>query len=215
MRAGSEATGFEARKAHWEEMYETKATDEVSWYQANPELSLRLIQTVTGGDVTRRLLDVGGGASLLTDRLLDLGYRSLGILDVASSALLRVRGRLGDRAEGVEWFEADVTSFASPHPWDVWHDRAVFHFLTDSEDRRRYVRSLTGALEPGGNAIIATFGPDGPPKCSGLDVVRYSPEALAEELGGRFRLIESAEELHTTPSGSLQAFVYGVLRLEG
>jgi SAM-dependent methyltransferase len=205
---------MEERKAHWEGIYEKKAPDEVSWYQADPEISLRLIDAVTDGDVSRRVLDVGGGASLLTDRLLDLGYGSLGVLDVASSALRRVRERLGNRREGVEWFESDVTNFTSPHPWDVWHDRAVFHFLTDPDDRRMYVESLTAALEPGGHAIIATFSPDGPPKCSGLDVVRYSPEALAEELGGGFRLIESVAEMHTTPSGGRHAFVYGVFRLE-
>jgi SAM-dependent methyltransferase len=205
---------MEERKAHWEGIYEKKAPDEISWYQADPEISLRLIDAVTDGDVSRRVLDVGGGASLLTDRLLDLGYGSLGVLDVASSALRRVRERLGNRREGVEWFESDVTNFTSPHPWDVWHDRAVFHFLTDPDDRRMYVESLTAALEPGGHAIIATFSPDGPPKCSGLDVVRYSPEALAEELGGGFRLIESVAEMHTTPSGGRHAFVYGVFRLE-
>jgi SAM-dependent methyltransferase len=212
MRFGLEGIGGEARKAHWEGIYEKKAPDEVSWYQADPEISLRLIDAITDGDVSRRLLDVGGGASLLTDRLLDLGYESLGILDVASSALRRVRERLGDRGEGVEWFESDVTSFTSPHPWDVWHDRAVFHFLTDPGDRREYVKSLEGALALNGHAIIATFGPDGPPKCSGLDVVRYSPEALADELGGGFQLLQSTKEQHSTPSGARQAFAYSVFR---
>jgi SAM-dependent methyltransferase len=200
------------RKTHWETIYETRPPDEVSWYQANPELSLRLIKAVTGGDVNQRLLDVGGGASLLTDYLLEAGYRSIGVLDVASGALAQVRERLAAAAESVEWFETDVTSFDSPHRWDVWHDRAVFHFLTDPEDRRRYVTSLLGALDSGGHAIVATFGPDGPPKCSGLDIARYSPEALAEELGPGLRLLETAEELHSTPSGAKQAFVYGVFR---
>lgn len=200
------------RKAHWEAIYETREPDEVSWYQANPELSVRLIKAVTGGDVGQRVLDVGGGASLLTDRLIELGYRSIGILDVASAALARVRSRLGAHAQSVEWFETDVTRFSSPHRWDVWHDRAVFHFLTDPEDRRRYVDSLLGALDSGGHAIVATFGPDGPPKCSGLDIVRYSPEALAAELGSELRLLEATEELHSTPSGGKQAFVFGVFR---
>jgi SAM-dependent methyltransferase len=214
MSPPDESTEGEGRKTHWEGIYETKAPDEVSWYQGDPAISLRLVHTVTEGDVTRRVLDVGGGASLLTDRLLDLGYDSLGVLDVASSALRRVRDRLGARAGAVEWFELDVTSFASPHPWDVWHDRAVFHFLADPEDRRLYVQTLVRALDRKGHAIIATFGPDGPPKCSGLEVVRYSPEALSEELGGRFRLLESIEERHTTPSGAIQVFVYGVFRVE-
>jgi SAM-dependent methyltransferase len=200
------------RKAHWETIYETREPDEVSWYQANPELSIRLTQAVTRGDLSQRVLDVGGGASLLTDHLLDLGYRSIGVLDVASEALARVKDRLGKQARLVEWFEADVTRFDLPHRWDVWHDRAVFHFLTDPEDRRRYVSSLLSALDSGGHAIVATFGPDGPPRCSGLDIVRYSPEALAEELGSELTLLEATEELHSTPSGAKQAFVYGVFR---
>lgn len=204
--------GPNERKAHWESIYETRAPDEVSWYQADPEMSIRLIEAVTGGDVARRVLDVGGGASLLTDRLLALGYCSVGVLDVAPGALARVRDRLGEQAESVEWFEADVTAFESPHRWDVWHDRAVFHFLTDPEDRRSYVRRLLDALEGGGHAIVATFGPDGPPKCSGLDIVRYSPASLAQELGAELKLIESTEELHSTPSGAKQAFMYGVFR---
>ena len=203
---------LERRKGHWEAIYDTRAPEEVSWYQANPELSVRLIESVTEGDVSRRILDVGGGASLLTDHLLDLGYGSIGVLDVASAALERVRDRLGARARSVEWFETDVTSFVSPHRWDVWHDRAVFHFLTDREDRQRYVKSLLGALDRSGHAIVATFGPDGPPKCSGLDVARYSPEALAEELGPELTSLETTEELHSTPSGAKQAFVYGVFR---
>jgi SAM-dependent methyltransferase len=200
------------RKAHWEAIYETRAPDEVSWYQANPELSIRLIKAVTDGDVNQRLLDVGGGASLLTDYLVELGYRSIGVLDVALGALARVKDRLGAHARSVEWFETDVTKFDSPHGWDVWHDRAVFHFLTDPDDRRSYVESLLGALDTGGHAIVATFGPDGPPKCSGLEIVRYSPETLAEELGPEFTLLEATEELHSTPSGGKQAFVYGVFR---
>lgn len=199
-------------RAHWEGLYETRAPDEVSWYQASPALSIRLIQAVTGGDLSQRILDVGGGASLLIDHLLELGYRSAGVLDIAAGALKEVRDRLGALAESVEWFEADVTGFDSPHKWDVWHDRAVFHFLTEPEDRRRYLRKLLDGVNSGGHAIIATFGPDGPLKCSGLDTVRYSPQALAGELGPGLALVEATEELHTTPSGATQAFVYCVFR---
>jgi SAM-dependent methyltransferase len=195
------------RKSHWEHVYATKAPNEVSWYQTHPLASLELIAE-TGAGKDQRIIDVGGGASTLVDHLLEAGYRQLSVLDISGHALEQARARLGERAEAVEWVEADVTRFAPTHRFTVWHDRAVFHFLTDAEDRRRYVSRMTGALEPNGHVIIATFGLNGPAKCSGLDVVRYDPPALARELGDEFELVETRDEVHTTPADKPQHFTF-------
>ena len=195
------------RKAHWERVYAAKAPEQLSWYQPRPEVSLSLIERA-GLDSEARIIDVGGGASTLVDALLDRGYKNLTVLDVAEESARRAQARLEERAERVTWVLTDVVEFKPSHPFDLWHDRAVFHFLTDAADRVGYRRALYQSLAPGGQAIIATFGPTGPEKCSGLDVVRYSPEALGEELGPSLQLEESCEELHTTPGGVSQAFVY-------
>jgi SAM-dependent methyltransferase len=196
-------------KAHWDHVYATKSPDEVSWYQVRPEVSLQLIES-TGVDHEARILDVGAGASRLIDELLSSGFEHVGALDVAEAALTLVKARLGAKADHVEWFAGDVTTFESPCSWDVWHDRAVFHFLVDSEAQQAYVRSLERSVIPGGYAIIATFGPQGPTRCSGLDVVRSSPTALAEVLGPTWDLITHSYEDHRTPSGAVQQFVYGL-----
>jgi SAM-dependent methyltransferase len=198
-------------KAHWDQMYATKSPDEVSWYQVRPEVSLQLIES-TGADHDARILDVGAGASRLIDELLRSRFEHVGALDVAEAALTLVKARLGPKAKNVEWFAGDVTTFESPHAWDVWHDRAVFHFLVDSDAQRAYVRSLERSVIPGGYAIIATFGPQGPTRCSGLDVVRRSPAALAEVLGPAWDLITHRYEDHRTPSGAVQQFVYCLFR---
>jgi len=195
------------RKTHWEHVYSTKAPSEVSWYQTHPLVSLDLIaETGVGSD--QPIIDVGGGASTIVDHLLEAGYRHLAVLDISGHALAQARARLGDRANRVEWIEADVTTFTAPHRFALWHDRAVFHFLTDAEDRRRYVRHMLEALEPEGHVIIATFGVDGPAKCSGLDVVRYDPPSLARELGDAFELVETRDETHTTPANKPQHFTF-------
>jgi SAM-dependent methyltransferase len=194
-------------KEHWERVYD-KSDAEHSWTQAEPRLSLELIGEVCGSG---RIIDVGGGSSRLAELLLDHGYE-VAVLDISERALERARGRLGRRAGYVQWIAADVTSNPDPGVCDVWHDRAVFHFLTDAADRAAYVSLLTRTLRPGGHAIIATFSPEGPPKCSGLDVRRYDGPALAAEIGPEFELLKSVPEVHTTPWGNTQAFQYSVFR---
>jgi ubiquinone/menaquinone biosynthesis C-methylase UbiE len=199
-------------RAHWESVYQAKRADEVSWFQREPAVSRELIQRVAP-DRSSRIIDVGGGASTLVDALLATGYEALTVLDIADGALAQARVRLGERAGRVQWMAGDVRTIDLPAAaFDVWHDRAVFHFLTDARDRAAYAGQLRRAVRPGGHAIVATFAEDGPERCSGLPVVRYSPEALRLEFGEPFRLIDSVRELHTTPSGSSQSFVYCLFR---
>jgi SAM-dependent methyltransferase len=195
------------RRKHWEAVYERKQPHEVSWHQTRPNLSLQLI-AASGITPEARILDVGGGTSTLIDNLLEVGYTRLGVLDVAEAALGQARDRLGGAARRVEWFTADVTTFVSPHQWDLWHDRAVFHFLIDPADRRAYRETMLRSLAPGGHLIVATFGPDGPTRCSGLDVVRYDADMLSREFGPTIRLVETQLEQHETPSGAAQQFLY-------
>lgn len=195
------------RKQHWEEVYETKLPDEVSWFQQRPELSLRMIGAMNLGKADG-IIDVGGGASVLVDFLLDEGYENLTVLDISAAALARARQRLGERAAKVKWIEADVTAFQSPAMLALWHDRAVFHFLTAAADRGAYVRTLRQALRPGGHVIIATFAADGPTRCSGLEVARYDPPGICAQLGAGFELQEEVREVHRTPWQTEQAFSY-------
>lgn len=195
------------RQEHWNKVYETRGADEVSWYQRRPDVSLALIAE-SGVGKEAGIIDVGGGASTLVDRLLDAGYRGLAVLDISGTALRLSRKRLGSRADAVEWFEADVTTFSPPHRFGLWHDRAVFHFLTSAADRRAYVATLKRVLEPGGGVIIATFALGGPAKCSGLAVVRYDAKGMSAELGPDFTLLEVRRETHVTPGKAEQPFVY-------
>jgi len=195
------------RKAHWENVYQTKSPLEVSWYQREPEISLALIERAGVGPEDA-IIDVGGGASVLVDRLLARGFERLAVLDVSAKALTLARERLGERARKVEWFEADVTSFSSPHRFRLWHDRAVFHFLTDPSDRQAYVNSLSNTLEPGGHLIIATFAIGGPTKCSGLDICQYDAARMSVELGSGFELLDEVAETHLTPAGKEQRFIF-------
>jgi ubiquinone/menaquinone biosynthesis C-methylase UbiE len=199
------------RKAHWESVYSTTGETGVSWYQSEPRLSLELIRAVVplaGG----RIIDVGGGASVLVDRLLDLPFGRIAVLDISETALNQAKSRLGERAERVEWISADVTEIPDLGTFDVWHDRAVFHFLTDPADRRKYVELARRTLPNDGHLIIASFADDGPKRCSGLEVCRYNAETMGAELGAGFSLVREARETHTTPGGSSQAFFYGVFR---
>ena len=199
-------------KAHWDAVYRTKQPDEVSWFQQDPALSLRLIRRATT-DVRARIIDVGGGASSLVDALLRDGYTEVTVLDVSAAALAHARQRLGDTAATVHWMDADVLTAPFPEAaFDVWHDRAVFHFLIDPADRSAYVAQLRRALRLGGHTVLATFAEDGPPTCSGLPVARYSPEALQRELGAMFEPVEVARERHITPAGASQSFVYCTFR---
>ena len=199
------------RKAHWERVYSTKGEVEVSWYQDEPRLSLELIRAVvpaTGG----RIIDVGGGTSVLVDRLLELPFEAIAVLDISETALGKARLRLGERARRVRWLSADVTEVDDLGTFDIWHDRAVFHFLTDVSDRKRYVKLARRTVPEGGHLIVASFADDGPKRCSNLDVCRYNAESMAAELGEGFSLVREARETHTTPWGSSQAFFYGVFR---
>lgn len=202
------------RKEHWNRVYQTKGSQDVSWYQRRPDLSLELIAaSIESKDAG--IIDVGGGPSTLVDFLLDAGYTGLAVLDLSGVALSQSRSRLGARADSVEWFEADVTAFEPPHRFGLWHDRAVFHFLTASEDRRGYVATLRRTLRPGGAVIISTFALDGPPKCSGLDVMRYDEQSVLAELGAEFRLREVRHETHVTPWQSEQRFICFRFQLRG
>ncbi len=200
---------------HWQAVYGTKATTEVSWYRPHLEVSLGFLEQA-GLAKDAALLDVGAGASTLVDDLLDRGFTNLSLLDVSEKALEVTRARLGERAAQVRWLVGDVTSLELPrHSVDFWHDRAVFHFLTDPAARRRYVAQVRHALKPGGHVLVATFAPDGPEQCSGLEVCRYSAEGIHDEFGGDFRQVDSAREVHTTPRGGAQAFAYCYCRLPG
>ncbi len=198
---------------HWERIYRTKAASEVSWYQPEARISLDLIRWVAP-DLDAPVIDVGGGASTLVDGLLDVGYRAVTVLDLAPSGLALARERLGPRADRVSWIASDVLRVSLPRGgYAVWHDRAVFHFLTSAGDRARYVAQTQRALRPGAHAIVASFSPEGPERCSGLEVVRYSPDTMHAEFGAGFRLINSVREDHRTPSGLTQAFVYCLCRI--
>ena len=199
-------------KSHWEKVYDSSDPTQVSWYQAEPHVSLHLIEKVAAG-FDSPIIDVGGGASTLVDGLLDAGYRNVTVLDIAPSSLAIARQRLGERADRVHWMAADILDAElSEAAYDVWHDRAVFHFLTKPEDRQQYIAQVLRAVAPGGHVIVASFALDGPARCSGLDVVRYSPVSMHREFGSSFRLIDSTREEHHTPSGRTQEFLYCLCR---
>ena len=197
---------------HWEKVHSRRPPEEMSWYQASPVRSLELIHRI-GLARTAPIVDIGAGASLLVDRLLEEGFGDLTIVDVAESALDRVRERLGPKAGAVTLLAADVTRLSVDRRFALWHDRAVFHFLTDPDDRAAYVRCLQRSVEPGGSVIIATFSPDGPPKCSGLEIVRYDRSSLGAALGSGFELVESEDEAHLTPGGQVQHFLWARFRV--
>lgn len=196
------------RKQHWEQVYATKASDSVSWFQEHAEHSLRIIRH-TGLGKDAAIIDVGGGTSTLVDDLLAEGYADLTVLDLSAAALAVARQRLGKLADSAHWIEGDITRATFPlHRFDIWHDRAVFHFLTDPADRHAYVEQVMRAVRPGGHVIVATFAEDGPEKCSGLPVMRYHPESLHAEFGDAFLLTGHEKEAHHTPFGTVQQFVY-------
>jgi len=200
-------------KTHWDKVYATKAPESVSWYRAQLETSLALIERAAVAR-SASIIDIGGGESTLVDDLLLRGYKSLNVLDVSPTAIEVTKKRLGTAAKQVRWLVGDIVEIElEPHAYDLWHDRAVFHFLTTPERRLAYVRQVTRAVRPGGHVIVSTFGPEGPTKCSGLDVMRYDAESLHGEFGGHFRLVESSKELHETPFGTTQQFLYCYCRL--
>lgn len=204
-----------SEREHWEAVYQRKGPDEVSWYRPHLDRSLRIIEQA-GISATASILDVGGGASTLVDDLLDRGHRNVTVLDLSASAIALARERLGARAAAVTWLVGDVTEIELPeHRFDFWHDRAVFHFLTEDAARQRYVATVRHALKPNGHIVVATFGPSGPEKCSGLPVVRYSAEGIHEQFGSEFRKVGGETEVHHTPWGSEQEFVYCYCRMPG
>lgn len=197
-----------ANKTHWEEVYTQKRSDEVSWFLESATMSLDLIHQISLKH-SDRVIDVGGGASRLVDALLLEGFNQLTVLDVSGAALNAAQNRLGSQAVQITWLEADITQYRLPDSsYQLWHDRAVFHFMTTPEQRAAYKSNLKAALRCSGYAIIATFAENGPQKCSGLPVQRYSVEALCGELGSEFVLLESCRESHKTPSGNIQEFIY-------
>jgi ubiquinone/menaquinone biosynthesis C-methylase UbiE len=194
--------------SHWERVYATRSPDTVSWYQPHATLSLDLIRRIGAAPGTS-VIDVGGGASTLVDDLLASGMVDVTVLDISAAALRMAQARLGDKAAGVKWITGDITRVDLPHAaYDIWHDRAVFHFLTDPADRAAYVEQVRRAVRPGGHVIVAAFGPEGPTQCSGLPVVRYEPGQLHAQFGGRFELVDYLSEAHHTPGGAVQQFVY-------
>jgi len=201
-------------RTHWEKIYTTKAPDQVSWYRPHLETSIDLIERSIS-DRSAPIIDIGGGESTLVDDLLARGFQNVTVLDVSQVAIDATKQRLQQVAGRVHWVAADITRVQlHPAAYDVWHDRAVFHFLTAPEQRAAYVRQVTRSVKAGGHVIVSTFGPEGPTKCSGLDVVRYDAESLHEEFGTRFRLVESSKELHETPFGTTQQFLYCYCRVE-
>jgi len=201
-------------QAHWERIYIQKAPNEVSWYRPHLETSLAFIEQAVP-ERSASIIDVGAGESTLVDDLLARGYTNITILDISQTAIDANRKRLGAAAELVRWLVADITKVElEPASYDVWHDRAVFHFLTLASDRVAYVRQAARGVRRGGHVIVSAFGPEGPAKCSGLEVVRYNPESMHAEFGPRFRLIRSSKELHQTPFGTTQQFLYCYCVLE-
>ena len=201
-------------QAHWEKIYTEKAPNAVSWYRPHLETSLALIEQTASGR-SPPVIDVGGGESTLVDDLLARGYENITVLDISQSAIDANRKRLGKAAQSVHWLVADITKVKlESSAYDVWHDRAVFHFLTAADDRIAYVRQVARAVKRGGYVIVGTFGPEGPTKCSGLDVVRYDAESLHREFGVHFRMLGSSTELHRTPFGTIQQFLYCWCRVE-
>jgi SAM-dependent methyltransferase len=200
-----------SRGAHWENVYRTKGEREVSWFQDTPSISLELIRS-TGVTRHSAIIDIGGGASRLVDALVDDGFEDLTVLDLSESALAASKARLGPTAARVTWLVADVVGWKPVQRYDVWHDRAAFHFMTDAADRNAYLACLRAALRPGGHAIMATFALDGPQRCSGLPVVRYDAASLGNVLGSAFELVETRRHDHQTPMGSTQRFQFSVFR---
>jgi 2-polyprenyl-3-methyl-5-hydroxy-6-metoxy-1,4-benzoquinol methylase len=202
------------RRDHWEKVYNTKAPDKVSWYRPHLETSFGLIDRVCR---VRKcaVIDVGGGEATLVDDLVEAGYQDVTVLDLSEKALRVARERLGSRAARVTWIQGDITqSRLEPARYDVWHDRAVFHFLTSAAERQRYIAQVAWSVRPGGYVIVATFGPQGPEMCSGLPVARYDAQSLHHQFGAKFQLVDSSTEMHATPFGTEQQFVYCMCRIE-
>tara|TARA_R100000935_G_scaffold35198_1_gene55960 strand:+ start:64 stop:687 length:624 start_codon:yes stop_codon:yes gene_type:complete len=197
----------ESKKKHWENIYDTKKITEVSWYQPVPESSLNFINAA-GLEKNAEFIDIGGGDSFLVDNLISLGYTNLNVLDISLNAIERAKLRLADKADEVTWIEADITDFNPSRTYDVWHDRAAFHFLTSPKDIQKYLDTMESAISPGGFLILGTFSNNGPKKCSGIEIKQYSIEELKAAVPDSFKFIEGENIDHLTPSGSLQNFTF-------
>lgn len=195
------------RQQHWENVYQTKQGDKISWFQPSPDLSLKLIEA-TGINKGDAIIDVGSGTSRLVDYLLANGYSNISLLDISSTAIQATKKRLGIQAESINWLISDVTEFSLNHPIKLWHDRAVFHFMTNKNDRNAYIHQLKQYLPAEGHLIIAAFSPEGPIQCSGLDIVQYDSNLIQQTLGQEFKLQETVCEIHLTPAGGEQHFNY-------
>ena len=202
-------------KTHWENVYQTRLSKELGWYKPHLQISLTWIEQL-GLAPDASIIDIGGGASTLVDDLLDAGYRSLTVLDISEQAVSLVKERLGRKADLVTWLNGDITAVALPaRSYDLWHDRAVFHFLTETDAQQRYLDRLRDALKPGGHLIIGTFAPEAPPRCSGLPVQRYDRDELVARLGAEFELQHHDKEMHLTPGGVEQMYLYCHFRRVG
>jgi SAM-dependent methyltransferase len=201
----------ESRQVHWENVYRTKPEEGVSWFQEDPATSLALIRAL-GTTARSAIVDIGGGASRLVDRLVGEGFADVAVLDLSAAALDKAKARLGAASAQVNWVIADVTAWQPARTYDIWHDRAAFHFLVREEDRSAYIACLRRALKTGGHAIVATFALDGPERCSGLPVMRYDPPDLAHMLAPSFTLVDSRRDAHRTPAGATQSFQFSVFR---
>lgn len=200
----------DGQSSHWQNVYATKASNEVSWFEVTPELSLELIASAYAG--RGGVIDIGGGASRLAGALVEAGYAPVAVLDLSANALGVAKARLGKAAESIDWIVADVTHWHPARQYDVWHDRAAFHFLTAPDQQNTYAAALRKAIKPGGIAIIATFAPDGPERCSGLPVARHDAASIAAILGKGFDLVNERRHGHATPSGSVQMFQFSTFR---
>ncbi|CAN7164200.1 class I SAM-dependent methyltransferase [Bradyrhizobium sp. LjRoot220] len=201
----------DSRQAHWDNVYASKRENEVSWFQESPAPSLALIAEI-GATPNSAIIDIGGGASRLVDRLIEQGFCDVTVLDLSAAALETAQARLGERASRAHWLVADATTWEPSRAYDIWHDRAAFHFLTEERDRAGYIARLKQGLKTGGHAILATFALDGPEKCSGLPVMRYDAARLAQTLGAGFKLLQSRANDHATPWGSHQSFQFSVFQ---
>ncbi|WP_106225063.1 class I SAM-dependent methyltransferase [Legionella pneumophila] len=197
-------------KQHWEGIYAEKSPENVSWFQKEPTLSIKFIQKFS--DNKSRIIDVGGGTSSFVDHLLGLGYSHVAVLDISGKAIEHVKKRLADEASQVEWYVNDIAQFTPSHTYDIWHDRAVFHFLIDEKSRKSYLNVLKNTIKSGGYVIIASFAKEGPQKCSGLDIVQYDTPSIQKEFGDEFILLESQPEIHLTPGGNEQRFIYFIFQ---
>ncbi len=195
------------RKKHWEEIYKSKNTTEVSWFQASPTTSLQIVKEFNLPQ-SAKIIDVGGGDSFMVDRLLEMGYRNITVLDISETAINKAKDRLGEKAKTVKWIVDDATGFQPTETYDFWHDRAAFHFLTEKQEISSYVDTIRSSVKPGGYLVLGTFSEQGPTKCSGIEIKQYSENSMKSLLTDFFNKIRCITIVHITPSNTLQNFIF-------